>query len=282
MRKNIAKGVVFFSSIAVLLYFLIYHDATSVASAIIIALCINIISAPFYFFIIEGLSNLGKIGLFWRSYVVYRNEDVRLSISYLFRIRVNDKYLLVKNRKGNYYQLVGGTYKTLPGFEKIQQKYCIKSDRRFETSSGIAKGDLRFRLPGKFVMDIIKWFHSREDRETDQWREFCEELLTPGILDKHIFRYINHRYELTLQTPMRKAKNIDCQEILIYEIFDLLPNNEQTKSLTDLMAKGDTDEIKWADQYLIERLGFNERDKSTEYEIGAHTKWAIFEKWSEE
>jgi hypothetical protein len=33
----------------------------------------------------------------------------------LFRIRSNGKYLLVKNRKQNYYQPVGGAYKTLPG-----------------------------------------------------------------------------------------------------------------------------------------------------------------------
>lgn len=129
---------------------------------------------------------------------------------------------------------------------------------------------------------MISWFHSREDRETSQWREFCEELLTPDLLNKHLFRYIDYAYATTLQTPIKKAKGLDCQEILIYEIFDLVPNNDQKAYLETLCDAGDTDALKWADPVIIDTLGFDQRTMETDYAIGAHTKWAIAEKWSDD
>jgi hypothetical protein len=282
MRQYLIKLLVFLTSIGLITWILVTQNASQPMWALFTSVLVNIISSPLYFGIIEGLYNLKQFGLFWKTKVLYRNKDVRLSISYLFRIKIKGKYLLVKNRKYDYYQLVGGAYKTLPGVKKVFDKYKVKPDRRFHTDNGVAKNDLRFTLPGKNVISIIKWFHSREDRETSQWREFCEELLTPGILDKHIFRYIDYSYSTTLQTPIKKAKRLDCQEILIYEIFDLVPNTEQVEALEKMCDDGDTPLIKWADPLLVEKLGFDERTKEVEYEIGAHTKWAIFEKWTDD
>ncbi|MFR1445737.1 hypothetical protein ACLUYJ_19425, partial [Acinetobacter baumannii] len=103
---------------------------------------------------------------------------------------------------GNYYQLVGGVYKRFASSEELFKKYRVKSDRQFETEHGIAKNDLRIQVLGKYVLDIIKWFGSKEDREISQWREFCEELLSTEILDKRLFRYIDYKYVDTLQIPL--------------------------------------------------------------------------------
>ena len=208
---------------------------------------------------------------------------MRFSISYVFRINVDGKYLLVKNRNADYYQPVGGAYKSLPSISPIIRKYSIKPDNRFETTHGIAKNDLMFRVKGKYVLDIIKWFNSKENRETSQWREFCEELLSTNIIaDKTAFRYIDYEYANTLITPMQKAKKLGCQEILIYEIFDLIPNDEQLIELKRLLEIGDNEQVKFADETLIKNLGFDERSKEVIYEIGAHTKWTLFEKWTVE
>ncbi|MFT3703079.1 MAG: hypothetical protein QM802_11950 [Agriterribacter sp.] len=286
MKRQYAEIMVFLAGVALIGYTLVYKDASKPLPAALIAIAINIITTPIYVGIVEGIYNLKNLPLIFKTNTLYRNQDVRLSISYLFRIKSNGKYLLVKNRKGNYYQLVGGAYKTLPGVEKVFKKYKVKPDKRFETEHGIAKNDLRFRLPGRFVLKIIRWFNSREDRETSQWREFCEELLTSNIIeqkaDKHAFRYIDYKYVKTIQTPMQKAKNLNCQEILIFEIFDLIPNDEQIEVLNRLYLNGNTEQIKWADEIIINSLGFNEREKEVEYEIGAHTKWAVNEKYSTE
>jgi hypothetical protein len=279
MKGNFAKGLVFLTSVAVIVYVLLYLNVCEPWPAILLALAVNIISSPIYVGLVEGLYNLGRLPLFWKTNVVYRNQSVRVSIAYLFRIVVKGKYLLIRNRNGNYYQLVGGAYKTLPGAERTFGKLQVKPDKLIETSHGIAKDDLRFTLPGKNVLDIIKWFKSREDRETSQWREFCEELLMTGILDRDLFRYVDYRYALTLQTPMQKAKNLECQEILIYEIFDLVPTTEQKAALEHLLDQGDKDTHKWADNDLINALGFDSRSKEFEYEIGPHTRWALNEKY---
>ncbi|QEE49118.1 hypothetical protein FUA48_05840 [Flavobacterium alkalisoli] len=282
MNKGIIVTLIVITSILAIIYLTILNS-TSIWSALAIGLLINIVSGPIYFAIVEGLYNLKNFKLFWKSYIKYRKSDVRFSISYIFRIPVKDKYLLVKNRKYNYYQPVGGAYKTLPGVEVVFKKLGIVTDNKFETSHGIAKNDLRFRVKGKRVLDVIKWFNSKENREISQWREFCEELLTTDIIqNKHAFRYIDYEYVTTLITPMQKAKKLDCQEILIYEIFDLVPNNDQIIELERLLEIGDTNEIKFADSTLISRLGFDERSKEVIYDIAPHTKWAHFEKYSEE
>jgi hypothetical protein len=282
MRRKIIIILIVLTSICCIWWLTEYHN-TNIWTVVIVSLLINVVSGPLYYFIVEGLYNFKKFGLFWKSYVIFRNKDVRFSISYIFRIKVKDKFLLVKNRKGGYFQPVGGAYKTLPGIETIFKKYKVQPDNRFETSHGIAKNDLRFRVKGKNVMNIINWFESRENREISQWREFCEELLTTNIItDKHAFRYIDYEYSATLQTPMKKAKKLDCQEILIFEIFDLIPNDEQKIELERLLLVGDTEEVKFADEILIKKLGFDERTKETIYEIGAQTKWTLLEKWTDD
>ena len=282
MKKNLIKAILLFSSVALIAFILIKRDPAAPVWALILSILVNLISAPVYFVIIEAIYSINRMKLFWLTKVWYRNQDVRMSISYLFRIKVKNNYLLVKNRKGNYYQLVGGAYKTLPSSQAIFSKYSVRPDRRYQTTNGISKSDLRFMVPGKHVIQMIDWFHSQKDRETSQWREFCEELLTTSILDKHIFRYIDYSYALTLQTPLKKAKGFDYQEILIYEIFDLVPNPEQEAYLENLYNLGDTSEIKWAHPNIIATLGFDEVTRQTPYEIGAHTKWALKENWSSE
>lgn len=282
MREQFIKALVFFASIGIIVYVLMTQNTTAPGWALLLGILVNIISAPLYFLIVEGLYSLKHLRLFWKTKIVYRRQQVRISISYLFRIKVGDDYLLVKNRSNDYYQLVGGAYKTLPTAEKVFKKYKVKPDRKFQTNDGIAKNDLRFSVAGKNVIPILNWFHSKEDREISQWREFCEELLTSNILDKHEFRYIDYSYATTLQTPIKKAKKLDIQEILVYEIFDLIPTHTQLQYLQGLRAQGDTAELKWADALLIQNLGFNEHTKTTAYEIGAHTKWALLEKWTDD
>jgi hypothetical protein len=52
-----------------------------------------------------------------------RRQYIRFSMSYLYRIKVNDKYLLVKNSNWNHYQFVE---------RKIQTKYIhTESFKRF-------------------------------------------------------------------------------------------------------------------------------------------------------
>jgi hypothetical protein len=62
--------------------------------------------------------------------------------------------------------------------------------------------------------------------------------------------------------------------------LELIPNAEQQKDLEDLLAKGDTEYIKWASASLIDTLGHSNDDKISNYKIGPHAKWVVNLKWS--
>lgn len=132
------------------------------------------------------IDNYKQLILIINTQILHRKKDFRLSIAYLYRIKVDNEYLLVKSRTRNYYQPVGGCYKTLPSSSAIFEKLEVKPDRKFETEKGIAKNDLRVYVKGKNVISFLKWFDSKKDREISPWREFCEELISEDILEKPV------------------------------------------------------------------------------------------------
>jgi len=114
--------------------------------------------------------------LFWN----YRNKEIRFSISYLFRIKIpnTNSYLLVLNRRiDNQLQPVGGVYKRY-GDDKLFEKWDYMPDNK---RNGLdvddeSFSDLRFKVKGKHVIDVIKWFEEGKEREISAEREFFEEL----------------------------------------------------------------------------------------------------------
>lgn len=218
--------------------------------------------------------NWSELTFYFKTKILYRNKEIRLSISYLFRIQVDNEYLLVKSRTRNYYQPVGGCYKTLPGAEKIYEKLNVKPDRKFEIEKGIAKNDLRIYVPGKNVIDFFKWYESKEDRETSPWREFCEELLTTKILPGWEFRYIDYKFKKTIKTPIMDLK-IGGKGMFVYDVYDLIINSEQEPILRDLKQNSlNGKDFIWVTDEIIQNLGHDAGSKKFKYEIADHTKYA--------
>ncbi len=243
-------------------------------SDIALNISIEIVGGILFFGLLSILKNIKNLYFYYQTQIKLKNTDVRISIAYLFRININGKYLLVKNSRRNYFQPVGGAFKTLPGSEKIFEKLNIRRDRLIETENGIAKNDLRVFVKGINVIDFIEWFNSKQDRETSPWREFCEELVATNYLPWKEFRFIDYKYKGTIQTPII---NLDTNDkgIFIFEVYDLVPTNEQSSILENLQKNGNTENYIWADAYLINRLGHDERDKEFVHEIAPHTKWAL-------
>lgn len=274
-QSNILILIVF----GIFIIYRIIYPSNDEISKTLIDLSINIIAGVILYGILHFLQNIKQIWFYLQTRLRYRNQEIRLSIAYLFRIKVDGKYLLVKSRNRNYYQPVGGVFKTLPGAEKIFEKLGVKSDRLIETEKGIAKGDLRVFVKGKNVIEFLEWFDSREDREVSPWREFCEELITPEILPWREFRYIDYKFKGKILTPIITLDSRD-KGMFIYEIYDFIPNNEQIPILKSLLDEENTEEFIWADEYLINRLGHDERSKDYHHEIAQHSKWALNMKWT--
>ena len=203
---------------------------------------------------------------------------VRFSMSYLYRIKVNDKYLLVKNSNWDHYQLVGGKYKRLALTQKILNDFDAVDDLKMPTN-GLKKDDLAVFIPAGNAIKFIDWFNSGKDREISHWREFYEELIDGKgkLLDQKTFPYANYNFRKSVCTPLKRASNWNCWEILQYDVLDFIPNAEQEKKLEELCQKGDSDYIKWADASLIQSLGFDSRQSKTVYKIGRDPRFRRFE-----
>lgn len=261
------------------LVFRTIFPATDSYSNTVFNLSLELVGGILFFGLLSMFKNIKNLYFFFQTQILLRNKDIRISIAYLYRINVNGKYLLVKNSRRNYFQPVGGAFKTLPGSEKIFESLKVKSDKLIETENGIAKNDLRVFVKGINVIEFIDWFNSKEDRETSPWREFSEELVAPNILPWKEFRYIDYKYKGTIQTPILNLDSND-KGMFIFEIYDLVANNAQFAILEQLQKNGNTNDLIWADSYLIDRLGHDESNKKYVHEIAQHTKWALNMKYS--
>ncbi len=231
------------------------------------------------------IANRNRLGLMIYSYWLgLRGQRIRFSMSYLYRIKVDDKYLLVKNNNFPHYQLVGGKYKVLEGTRSFLQKEFDAIDDPKLPNKDLMKDDFALFIPAKNAIKFLDWFNEGKDREISHWREFYEELIEgkANLLNKDKFPYVNYNFKGRVRTPIKRTPGWDCYEILQYDILDILPTPEQRQAFKQLQEQGDSDYHKWADSELISCLGFDKRKKKLIYKIGMHTKWAINMKWSKE
>ncbi len=210
----------------------------------------------------------------------YKNKDIRFSISYLFKIQIpnSNKYLLVKNRRiDNQLQPVGGAYKRY-GDDSLFNKWGYKPDNR---SNGLnvdekSASDLRFMVKGKYVIEVMNWFESMQERETNPYREFKEELLDTNILDQNIFQSIKHKHLKRFSKNLAWSDFFSCYEILIFDVFELIPSEEQKQFLIEFGKKDTNIKNDYAivECDNIEQLRYMENEKQIA-RIGQHTKLII-------
>ena len=188
----------------------------------------------------------------WR----HKHELVRYSISALLRIKIDDKYLLVKNRHWGKYQPVGGVLKRFPHSEHTLCKLGIRDDNMFSQDE-INRGDLRIQLPASNITKFLDWYASGIGRELEPWREFYEELVRPGLLQSATFPFVQSQHIRRHNTGIYRAPHLNNgarYECRIAEIFELLPNEGQKKALVALSQQKD-DRILWATAEQIDTLG---------------------------
>jgi hypothetical protein len=214
----------------------------------------------------------------------YKNKDIRFSISYLFKIQIpnTNKYLLVKNRRiENQLQPVGGAYKRY-GDDSLFNKWEYKPDNN---KNGLnvdekSSSDLRFMVKGKYTIEVMNWFESMQEREINPNREFREELLDTNILDTNIFQNINYKHIRRFSKNLVWSDFFSCYEILIFDVFELIPNEEQKLALIELGKTGSNLNKDYAivDCDNIEQLRYMENEKQVA-RIGQHTKLIINKKF---
>lgn len=235
--------------------------------------------------IYETIKNRKRIKLILHcKYLALKKQTIRFSMSYLYRIKISDKYLLVKNSNFGHYQLVGGKYKRLSETQSFLKNEFGAMDDIKLPNEGLTKNDFAIFVPAIKAIKFIDWFNTKKDREISHWREFYEELVGEKTikLSQANFPYVSYNFAGTVTTPIKRTGGWDCFEILQYDILDLIPTEKQEKELLELLKGGDTEYYKWADCELINNLGQDNRQKKKLYGIGEHTKWALNMKWSKD
>lgn len=205
---------------------------------------------------------------------IHRNKKIRLSCSYLYKIKIDDHYLLVKNSHRSSFQPVGGVYKRTSESDSFLNSILFNEDEKL-TNGKFCSKDLRIHIKGKNLQKYLNWYNRNIEREISHSREFYEELITTGVLSKECFPYPTYSFKKRIYTPLKWSKPFQCYELLIYDILELTPNEVQSEELRKLQQQGETDYIKWANAETIRGRGFNNANRKTDYEIGDHATLLI-------
>ncbi len=228
------------------------------------------------FFVIDiiktALENHSDLLLWLKCKTFYVNKDIRISASYLFRIKIDGKYLLIRGaRIKSQFQPVGGVYKRLPEAVDIFNQLKIRDDDCIPIDQS-SKDDLRLRMSGKNIPTFISWYKSGKQRENSVFREFYEELIRTEILCREVFPYINYRFVCRKQTDISYVDYFSCYEILIADIYELIPDEKQKEELIRLMNCENTGFI-WAEEKMIRSKGVSPND--LDQKISETSKWIL-------
>lgn len=236
-------------------------------------LAVEIFAASSIILLEKIFENFRLIWIWILTHTYYVNNKIRLSVSYLFKIKVDGKYLLVRsNRIPNQFQPVGGVFKRYRESFYALEQLKVTDDNNIPIDDA-SINDLRVKMPAVKVISFINWYKSQLGREVSPYREFYEELIRTGILTQKDFPYLNYIHLRRHQTGIRYSQHFKCYEILIAEIFELKPTEEQIMVLRSLQGKN-SDQYIWALEDAIERRGATPGEKSA-YSISETSEWVI-------
>lgn len=211
-----------------------------------------------------------------RGGLIKKDTIIRISFAYLYRIKIGNKYFLIKNGRGTgKYQPVGGVYK-LKGNEKIELKnlFHVKDDNKV-TIDKSSRDDYRLLMENRYLRKFVKRFNKKAEREQidDLSREFEEELIKTGIVD---WRQITYRVCGRYTTELRLGEHFQIYELLLGDVVELILTREQEEDLYKLMSHH-SDKYYFATSEEIISLGVDPGNKKYIESIGDHTKQTIQE-----
>lgn len=202
----------------------------------------GIVAAGVIEFLVFLYENRKRWNLFVTKIYKWR-KPVRVTVAYLFRIEVNGEYMLIKRHKKDRvgYQPIGGAFKYFKEenrelFDKLGIEPCNHVPRDEDTEH-----DLRVIIrKRKHLMEFLKWFEGRKNREMDPWREFYEELIEPGFLPAEAFRHIKYAYIGKHEEGILPSPVFPTDEYRYAEIYELRPETDaQRNAIAALKQRSD-------------------------------------------
>ena len=211
-----------------------------------------------------------------RGRFLNKNDYIRISFAYLYRIKTFDKYLLVKNSRGTRkFQPVGGAYK-FDDAERLylSEKFYICDDSGIPVDD-TSKNDYRLKLKAKYLRRFIRRFNNTQNREmlNDLSREFIEELIKPNIIhfNNIVYRYIGRDF-----SRIQISRHFNCYELLLADIVEVILDEQQQSELEALLTQTST-EFGFFSSVDIERCGIKPGTNDLYESIGDHTRKILVE-----
>ena len=218
----------------------------------------------------------------WQTYLrklvrlnlLKKNDTIRISYAYLFRIEVDGEYLLIKNSHGfNKYQPPGSTY-SLSNKEKsfLKEKFLVKDDDRILSKK--IKDDYRLFVPIKYMKPFFKRFCYQIDKvKTENYLNgFKHVLVDSNVLNHEIFSNVEFNYIRRDVSKIEYSKHFECYEMLLADIIEVKLNDKQIEEIR--MMKNRTsvaEKYEFADEQLIKSCGVNTKVGDLYAEISEHT-----------
>ena len=212
-----------------------------------------------------------KYGFNLKFYEIFKpNTDIRISASYLYRIEIKGRYFLVKNRKRNVFQPIGGVYKYYNSAKNFLNEIEYKPDSKIKIDD-ISKNDLRIYVKAKYLTKFLDLFYSKKDRECDYLREFNEEAIKTKVLSDD-FKDIKPKYIKKIKNKIEYSKFFNCYELKPKDIIEIELSDKQNDEL-DKLSQINSNEYFFATQTEILNNGITE--DSQEIKFGDHTKYIL-------
>lgn len=200
-------------------------------------------------------------------------RETRISAAYLYRIKVGSDYMLVEGRRfPRQYQPVGGVYKVFPESCDTPRSVRLGVDPILKEDA-TGENDLRGTVPKMGLLPFLEWFEKGVGREVCGWREFYSELIEPGILSGEKFSHCSYK-KVDRIYKYRRNKKWKIDELFIFDVLELVLNEEQRGKLEGLRGREDS-RTRFANPQLIQHNGVGADDSCQRYEIADHARWMI-------
>lgn len=213
----------------------------------------------------EYLRFLPKLIVLW-----WKDQDLRISFASLIRIKIDDQYVLIKSRKFDLWQPVGGVYKFFN--HDIKRCFDLQDDNgRFPTTN---PSELRLSIPNKSIfkaLGLMRWFDSRFGREISPDREFREELIDTTILNKDHFKETSFEF-LNRHYLIRYSDKFKTWEFMSFEIFEMKLTDLQKNSIKAVLQNS-ANALMTMNKNQIDHDGYTAN--GIDYRIGSQTKYIL-------
>lgn len=220
----------------------------------------------------EFIDTHGQGLITWfKSKIMYRNKELYLSFSYLYKIEIEGKYLLIRgHRMKDRYQPVGGVYKYYIEARDFLNRIHFIPDAGFVNND--ETDDLRIRIKGKYLLEFYDWFFNMKNREYDPSREFYEELIASGLLPEAKFRHLQYR-KIDVHNKGITESIVPGRilEVIYADIFEVRLDTEQ-KELVKIAVNNNPEKLCLA---TPDEMKSRQYAGSVEINLGNNVPWLL-------